>query len=307
MKKQAFNGFRLNRHETLPDFFTRVIAAQINLCIDLCHGFAENPDYAVHEIRKATKRIRAVYRLLHAGIETDIYENARRQYAGISDLLAAARRNEVYRQSLALLTSDRRLKPVHQVAEKLMEEVTTRHHSIMMNMIKNDRLPEQIVAILNKEKQLLLNANLGGADINVVCAGWEHTYRQGCNNLKTAIQDTQATSMHNLRKRVKMIWNQLLLFQPIWPAILNGYIGQFDRLADKLGMDHDLAELEEFIKTEPHSISPDEAAKVLVVTAKKQQQIRQPAILLATKLFAEKPGAFARRMAVYCSTLLIKP
>lgn len=299
MKKQAFNGFRLNRHETLPDFFTRVIAAQINLCIDLCQGFVENPDYAVHEIRKSTKRIRAVYQLFQSGLETETFENARRQYAGISDLLAYARRSEVYRQSLASLANDRRLKPIHKAAEKLTKEVTARHHSLTMKMIKDGRLPEQITVILNKEKQVLMNAKLSSADINVVWKGWKRTYRQGCNNLRSVMQNANATSMHNLRKRVKMIWNQLLLFQPVWPSVLNSYIVQFDRLAEKLGTDHDLAELEEFIKTEPHTISPDEAGKLLVVTAKKQLQIRQTAIPLATKLFAEKPGANTRRMAVY--------
>ncbi|MBN2812863.1 MAG: CHAD domain-containing protein [Bacteroidales bacterium] len=307
MKKQAFNGFRIYRNEALPDFFTRLVTEQLNLCIDLCHGFAKNPDYAVHEIRKATKRIRSVYRLFQPGFETEAYENARRQFAGLSDLLAIARRNEVYRQSLALLSGDRRYKPVHLAAEKLTEEITKQHKTFIFNMIQQEHIPEQIVTILKKEKQLLRKTNLSHADLSLLYAGWKQTYRQGLNNLKVVMQHTNAITLHNLRKSVKMIWNQLLLFQPLWPAVLNGYISQFDRLAEKLGMDHDLAELEAFIKANTHILSPDETSNMLAVTAKKQQQIRQTAIPIATKLFAEKPGAFASRMAVYYNELAIRP
>ena len=106
-------------------------------------------------------------------------------------------------------------------------------------------------------------------------------------------------TLHELRKKVKTIWNQLLFMQPVFPAFMNASIHQFDMLADKLGMDHDLAELERHLSINGTVEKKDQYNILLNYIHKKRLLLQKSIFPLSIKLFAEKPAAFARRIERY--------
>jgi hypothetical protein len=79
------------------------------------------------------------------------------------------------------------------------------------------------------------------------------------------------------------------MLSPLWPKVLKVAAKEAHRLTDLLGDDHDLAVLS--------SLAPLPALGEAI--AERREALRAEAKGLGRKLFAEKPGAFVRRLRAY--------
>ena len=113
------------------------------------------------------------------------------------------------------------------------------------------------------------------------------------------VTDATTENLHELRKQVKFLWIHYLILRPIYPAYLGLLAHQLDILAQKLGLDHDLAELEQYLIKEQYQKDKTAAGILLDFIQKKRKTLQKTSLPLAIRLYMEKPRAMSGKMERY--------
>jgi CHAD domain-containing protein len=300
MEKREFRGFRIFRQEPLSHTFKRLLPEQLNQSLALCDHYPENPDYVTHELRKSTKRIRAMYRLFGLALGKDAYLHGKEFYGTLGLSLAEHRVSHVYIETMQRLAFDKKLPAGLLIyLNRQIAEQESRHNQLTCKLLKEQKIDQQVKEIIVAERLRLIAEPIFSCDFTNVAGGLCRTYKLGRKDLDLVIQHAGTENLHNLRKRVKSQWNQLILLKPLWPAVIGLTIHQFDLLAEKLGTEHDLAELEYFLGKMNNGSGDNHHITLINFITKKRQQTQRALIPLAIRLFAEKPEALVTKMRAY--------
>ncbi len=97
---------------------------------------------------------------------------------------------------------------------------------------------------------------------------------------------------------MKDLWYHASLLEEAWPKPLKALGHEAHKLADLLGDDHDLGVLVERFGAQEWPPSVDGPAFV-ALCERRRLELQDEAFALGAKLYAEKPDAFARRIARY--------
>jgi len=92
--------------------------------------------------------------------------------------------------------------------------------------------------------------------------------------------------------------HQLTVFMPAWPAMISAMTAELHRLRQSLGDCNDLTVLGEFALSR-RELSPEAINEFVAVVLRKRRPCERRAREQFERLFPERPGAFARRMAGY--------
>lgn len=301
MKLSTHTGFRIYKDEVLPLTWKRILLEQLSLILVMTKNFKDNPDFATHEIRKTTKRIRSVYRLYRSAFGEETYIRGRELFGSLSNLLAEHRISAVHLEILKEIAGDAK----NPVGKKLMNEMISlqqqKCQKMTRQLISKDSIILQIKQITTSELVRLDRESVVPCLYPDIIEGLKDTYGSGKKSLDLLTEQANTENFHSLRKKVKLIWNQLILLRPVWPAILTPMIRQMDLLAERLGNDHDFAEMENQLLSGKIGISHEESMqKLSAYVANKRKSFQNTIINSALKLYTEKPAAFAGRMATYC-------
>jgi len=100
--------------------------------------------------------------------------------------------------------------------------------------------------------------------------------------------------LHKLRQRVVVHRYQMEIVEPLWPRYFRLWVGEAQRLRDRLGEHQDLTVLTRL--TAAHQPLARWRSRLLPAIAACQKDHIENAMRHAGRLFAEKPGAFQRRL-----------
>jgi CHAD domain-containing protein len=295
MKKTALHGFRIYRLEALPITFRRVVNEQLSLLLQLCGQFPEKPDFATHEIRKSTKRVRAVYRLYRGATGDELYRHGKEFYSDVSHVLAGHRISLVYFETLQLISADRKMPANANYLSKLIRGMEMYHREVTAEILKTHQVDQHLYGLIESELKANALKLPSPCNFNDLVSGLRKTYGQGKKCLDEVIIQPTAENFHELRKITKSLWNELILIRPIWPSYYGFAIHHLDDLAQKLGFEHDLAELGKSLREE--SSGKDRIQRTLLTDfiAWKRQQMQKSIVPLALRLYADKPGAVEQK------------
>jgi CHAD domain-containing protein len=191
---------------------------------------------------------------------------------------------------------------------KLISELEKQHRRLTKQLLRKERLEGKIKQLFRQQFNLLETAPAFNCDEACLMEGLRETYSKGLKYLEVSIEKPDAENLHNLRKKVKLIWNQLCLLRPIWPPVLGPLIRQFDLLAEKLGQEHDLAELQaSSIFNKNNFPLNDRQNRLKEFISLNREHILIAIIPLAKRLYAEKPGSLASKMEKYYTLYKGKP
>ena len=130
--------------------------------------------------------------------------------------------------------------------------------------------------------------------------GAARNYRQGRAALRIARRDPTDENLHQWRKRSKQLWYHTRFFRSLAPSVLVPSIEQLDALSDALGDDHDLAVLNERLRTEPDSYGGEAAAaEVIALTSRHRRTLQERSLRLGATLYAETADAYRARLQRY--------
>ena len=251
---------------------------------------------AVHEVRKALKRWRALMRLLARplGEQADQMRSEARELmraiAGARDAQSALdalndlRKAEVPFSPTSIETIRARLTEMRDAAE-----------AKSFTKAMRDRLSRYLdYATLSLERW-----PLKAIDFDIVTDGLTSTYRRARQLVPDTWPDSEAEHLHDLRRRVVEHRHQMDLIEPLWPRLGKVWAEEAQRLRNQLGSCQDLAVLAEL--TAPHKpLAPWRSRLTPLISARRDAHLKSAA-RLAGRLFAEKPKAFRRRIAALWS------
>ncbi len=304
MKKTALHGFRIYRQEPLSVTFSRVVNEQLGLLLQLCMQFPEKPDFATHEIRKSTKRIRAVYRMYRQATGDESYRNGKEFYSHVSHVLADHRISLVYFETLLLISADKK-KPVNAVfLDKLIREMELQHKKLTSEILLTHQVDRHLYDMITAELKADAREMPEPCSFSDLAVGLRKTYGRGRKCLDQAVLQSTAENFHELRKITKSLWNEMILIRSIWPSYYGFTIHHLDVLAQKLGFEHDLAELEKMLRKASSGKNRIQRKQLTDYITGKRQQIQKSILPLAQRLFADKPGTVEQKARTLYRTFL---
>ncbi|MGH8023122.1 MAG: CHAD domain-containing protein [Limisphaerales bacterium] len=234
-------GFHFKKRESVTRSARRVCRERLDHALERL-GQGAGAD-GVHETRRAIKKLRAVLRLVRAGIGKTAYDEAANALRASAHRLNAMRDAQVRLSALEDVAKRANGAIAPQLLRKLKDA-----------LLKNRQMEEQKFGkSADAAKRFLFEARGQLASLKVapnqwkaVGAGLKKIYRRGRKAWAIAKCQPSPQHFHEWRRRVKDLSNQLRLLRRARPRKVKARMQELDRLADILGDDHDLFMLGQF-------------------------------------------------------------
>jgi CHAD domain-containing protein len=225
----------------------------------------EDPVEAVHDARKRIKKSRALLRLARPAMRTRSFRSHNRELRDQGRALSGARDADVLVETLDDLArhNPRRIHKPHVAAVR-------------------KRLGERAQGAPPEHDMVSVAGNADQWPVDRADAG---------TLVRAQAEDEPTTeNLHEWRKRVKDLWYQQKLLQRVWPDVMKALAGEAKALSKLLGSDHDLAVL-------AGELAPGDP--LLPLIADRRAQLQSEAFALGSRVYAESPKAFRKRVRRY--------
>ncbi|TDQ32644.1 CHAD domain-containing protein [Zeaxanthinibacter enoshimensis] len=260
---------------------------------------AESLDIGLHETRKDFKKLRALLRLVRSGMNEETYKNANRALRDAARLLSDARDSAVLVESISLL-GERHPDIFHDEGFQEIKQQLQKRHQQQLKILRTHRTTDQVLMVIKALKDTVHRWTLDKEDFSAFSAGILKAYGRGITNRGIAREDTTADHLHEWRKRVKDLYYQLGYLQMIWPPVMLAWETALGELADLLGLDHDLAVLQQTLKSEESTATNLAGHRLLAgLVHEERSQLQSNAWSLGRRLYAEDPESFVSRLNSY--------
>jgi CHAD domain-containing protein len=290
-------GFRLKLREPLPVGLKRVFREQIESALELCRHPAKQRGVTVHEVRKHLKKLRAAMRLAIPEVGKNRHTREDRCVRKIGRLVSDLRDAQVRLQTLIQLRDDTAKGPEDSPFPRLEELLSLERESFSAAFAGWQK---QAIPQLERVEARLLKWPLDGLTWKQVCGAVAKIYKRGQRGLARTIDDPDPEDFHAWRKRVKDLWYQLRILQPLNRVVLTEMAHDAEVLGELLGREHDLhflwARLE---KESSDEALCDELAQLEKLIRKRGKRLRTNALELGRRFYAEPAKAFAKRISIF--------
>jgi CHAD domain-containing protein len=271
-------------------------------------------DRAVHEARKALKRVRAVLRLVRAPLGAFAYRQENVVLRDVSRRLSEVRSAAVMVHTTHdfIETTPELLEPI--ARRRLIVGLEDRRDQMRSSRLHDRQALTDLVTTLLAVRSRYAAWPLSELQVDphrpdrrpfrdefaTVAPGLERTYRRGKAAMETASSEGSAAAFHQWRKRVKYLRYQHEMLEPLWPTVMTASAESLADLADGLGAEHDLAELAATIAGRPSLVlDPVTRYRFLSAIERQRRAAQSELVALGRRSFAESPAAFVRRIGSY--------
>jgi CHAD domain-containing protein len=268
---------RISPSASIETELRRIGRAEVDFALEQVRGVKSKPVRAVHECRKAIKRLRALVRLCSGN--ADACRAADRTLCDAGRLLAEARDTAVIRRTATDLCADDA--PAQSVDLGAQFQAAA----------PRDKIMRRVAGLLREARSEIDRCFAGaGATHESLGALIERTYRKtGRRMNRFRARDSQKRA-HGWRKSVQRYANQLRLMADLWPERTAAELESLEALAKCLGEYNDLTILRGAL--DEAQIGPDKhwRAAVRRLARSRQRALRARALGLGEPLF-QAPGA----------------
>jgi CHAD domain-containing protein len=279
--------------DTAPDIAARALEALLGDILAEGRKPVEVPDIsdavAVHELRKAFKRWRALLRLIGpvVGAEADAL---RLEARDLAREMAAARDSQAMREAFADLGEDA-LPPRSRaaIASRLARIEASAEAASLTPALK-----ARVGEALARAAAAIEHWPLAGLDCAETTRQLAAGYRRAAAAIPQDWPNASPEALHRFRQLVVAHRYQMELAETVWPRLIKLWIAEAQRLRDRLGAHQDLAVLGRLL--EPREPLAGWRSRLAPLIAARQAAHVEAARRLAGRLFAERPKAFRRRL-----------
>lgn len=254
---------------------------------------------SAHALRVATKKVRAIARMVEPAIGRKARQ-AQRAIAACADVVAAVRDADAAVRTFEKVRAALPVRMRHAtdgVRAALAERL--RHEAHVLGPAgEHKRTLPRLGRALHHEQRRVVRWTPDDNRWKVAGPGLEAGYRRARKTMRRAYREPNGDTFHAWRRAVKAHRYQVKLLAPWAPDELTARAAELDRLAEWLGDEHDLTMLRRALRANRFWFG-EEADTYYEVIRRIDQQRREKRLLalpVGEQLFAEPPRALARRM-----------
>src|SRR6266446_859838 len=290
-------GFRLKLREPLPDGLKGVFREQIESALKLCRHPAKQRGVTVHEVRKHLKKLRAAMRLAVGEVGKNQHACEDRCVRKIGRLVSDLRDAQVRMQTLLQLRDETAKGPKDNPFPRLEELLSLERESFSAAFAGWQK---QAIPQLERVEARLLKWPLEDLTWKQICGTVEKIYKRGQRCLAKTIDNPEPEKFHAWRKRVKDLWYQLRILQPLNRVVLEEIAADAEVLGELLGREHDFNFLLTRLENERGDEAlHDELMQLQKLIRKRGKRLRRDALELGRRFYAEPSKAFAKRISIF--------
>jgi hypothetical protein len=289
--------FGLLSDETPASGCRRIALAQLDLAIEHLRGESSvAPEAAVHETRKALKRVRALMRLLEGELGAKRADRERALLRDAAARLAGARDAEVMVSTLDALVKRHprklgRRRGVMELRADLERERLRASARTLGDAVTRERVSEELTEVRARVAKWKLSGDRPAAKL--MGPGLEHIYRAGCTGRRRAGRRRAGPRvLHKWRKHVKDLRYAAEVLD------MAKVSRRADALGETLGEEHDLMLLAERVRAhKPLKRRRKRTRKRLLrAISRRRADLRRRALRDGERLYARRPGRFVRNV-----------
>lgn len=284
--------------EHLADGVRRIFQSELAAALAELQPEERKIDARVHSMRKRMKRLRALLRMVRASIGEQTYRSCNAAFRDAARQLAGAREAAVRVKGLAALCDDGQVALPPGFEQALRERLSHSRRSQV-----SAALADRVVlahALLEAASERVSTLHLPHRGFGLVRRDFERSYARARRGRAHSLRSLSTEAFHEWRKWVKYHLHQVELLAVTWTDELELRTSALKELADLLGDEHDLADLRAALLSEPlGELPPGPTAELLGLLDRRRQTLREEALRLGARLFAEKPRAFSGRVERY--------
>jgi CHAD domain-containing protein len=292
-------GFHLKLRESrdVGHGLKRIFSEQIDSALKLCRRPAKQRGVTVHEVRKHLKKLRAAMRLAIGKVGKDCHSREDRCVRKIGRLVSDLRDAQVRLQTFIDLRDQAAKSLGRQRLPRIEELLLLERESFSAAF---DGWQSKAIPQLERVKARLLNWPIDGLTWKQICGAVGKIYKRGHRGLAKTIDNPEAENFHAWRKRVKDLWYQLRILQPLNRVVLEQIDHDAEVLGELLGCEHDL----HFLLARLEKESGDEAlanelAQIKRLIGKRCNRLQGDALELGRRFYAEPAKAFTKRISIF--------
>lgn len=289
-------SYRFRRGESIAEGVQRIVGEQSRRVVE---HFSAPTDRVlhVHSARQGLKRLRGLLRLIRPALPRHLFHEANQLCRDLARSVSGSRDAAV-----ALATFDDLVKdflPLEAGAVGQVRAALVRYDQDHQAVEPggDGSLPlDDLLALAGRLAEVKLPKHRW-EDLG---RGFRRTYARGQEAMRQAFAHPRDELFHQWRKRVKDRWYQVLLLRSSWKPIMLSLAEELKRLADLLGLDHDLTVLNRLVQGELAGELGEGLRNLLGERiAEKQTQLRRESRRLGQCLYSEKAKRNARRLGTY--------
>lgn len=287
-------AYRIESKRSIAGEMARLVHEEVT------HALVQITDNAdrsrgVHEARKSMKKLRALLRLVRSELKPKIYIRENTRFRDSARMLAQARDSFVIYETLDTL------RPHLEGDERKTLNALRRRYKALYQIEQsavlddNERLEVVEVALQDAigrvPKWKIANRGFKSLAPNI-----QQTYHQGSKGYRRAQRRRDSESFHEWRKQVKYLWYHVRLLTPVWSNIMTPLSDELKQLSDDLGVMNDLA----LVATSLMMVKDDfDVASLITASDHERQRLEQEVFLTGSRVYAESPEAFVKRLESY--------
>jgi CHAD domain-containing protein len=280
----AERAYRLEAGEPLPEGIVLIAHGRIDHAIAELRGRSDgSAEEAVHEARKDLKKLRALLRMMRGELGEETFRRENTYFRDAGRELAGVRDDDV------MLDTLRALELPAGMEWELRKAV--QDHRAAGDGDGHRAAAAGVVAMLGEARGRVDDWPLKRDSFEALRDGLERTYRRGRRNFRAARAEPTAEALHEWRKRVKELWYHHTLLRSLWPPVMQAVGDEAHELANRLGDDHDLAMLANWMRE--HT---DPEPEFFEAVERRRSELQGEAMELGERLYADKPSAYVRRL-----------
>src|SRR6266705_6457237 len=290
-------AFRLKLREPLREGLKRVFCEEIDSALHMCQHPAKERGVTVHEVRKHLKKLRAAMRLAIGQVGKNCHTQEDRCVREIGRLVSDLRDAQVRLQTFIELRDKASKKTKRQLFQRTEELLLLERESFSAAFAG---WQSQAIPQLESVKTRLMNWPLDSLNWKQICGAVAKIYKRGQRELAKTICDPEPENFHAWRKRVKDLWYQLRILQPLNRVVLEEMAHDAEVLGELLGSEHDFDFLWARLERESGDEAlRDELACLQKLIRKQGKRLRTNALELGRRFYAEPAKAFAKRISIF--------
>jgi CHAD domain-containing protein len=282
-------SYRIEKGEGLAAALGRIAAEEMDLALTELRR--RDRGRAIHSVRKAIKRLRALLRSLRVAFPKKLFREEDRRLAEAGRKISPLRDVHVQLRTLG------RLRAADDPAGgKTRRDLLRRQESFAR---KIPALRTAVRQMLGRSRGTIGSWPLNKTTPLTLAAGLKRVYKQGRSAFKTARKNPVPENLHEWRKKVKALGFGFELIECLVPKEFSERMPLCQALGDAMGEDHDLFMVLQALGRANQSQPARDYAGLARRISAKRAKLQKHAFQLGKIVYKEKPRAFARRLDHY--------